>query len=206
MPGPVEGRGVAADGRAFYAPVNASGALYMTGNLIVRRDVLLELSGFDERFSEPCLEDRDLGARLLDAGIAIDFAPAARVRHPTLTQSARESVKTARRFRWVPLYAFKHPERYRAERSSKRPLSHIEIDYLIGLLAAAALPTAKGATSRGVLSLVAANGIRRGFTSGKIFASSPREVPARALVSLVFPIMKTAWWIDGCVRFRIFTW
>jgi glycosyltransferase involved in cell wall biosynthesis len=193
---------------------NDGGSLYLTANLIVRRDPLLEVGGFDERFSDSAgsggapawLEDRDLAARLLAAGVGIVFAPAVRVRHPALLQSARGVLRTARRHRWIPLYASKHPERYRAERSWLRPLSHVEIDQLIGLLAAAALPTARGVPSRAVLSLVAANGIRKGLSSGRVLAGSTREAPARALVSLLFPILKTFWWFEGCVRFRTFTW
>lgn len=52
---------------------------YITSNIAYRRDVLLEVGGFDETLL--CAEDYDLAWRVLDAGHRIERAPEAVVRH-----------------------------------------------------------------------------------------------------------------------------
>jgi GT2 family glycosyltransferase len=47
----------------------------------VRRDVFLELGGFDERFRRPCVEDIDLGYRLTGAGYRVRLDPSLRACH-----------------------------------------------------------------------------------------------------------------------------
>lgn len=52
---------------------------YITSNIAYRRDVLLQVGGFDETLL--CAEDYDLAWRVLDAGFRIERAPEAVVRH-----------------------------------------------------------------------------------------------------------------------------
>jgi glycosyltransferase involved in cell wall biosynthesis len=47
----------------------------------IRRSVLLESGGFDERFTRPCIEDIELGARLIAAGRRMALDPLIRVTH-----------------------------------------------------------------------------------------------------------------------------
>lgn len=54
---------------------------YETCNLLVARDVLAQLDGFDETFPIAMGEDTDLGFRAVDAGARTAFAPRAVVRH-----------------------------------------------------------------------------------------------------------------------------
>ncbi|MGB9587469.1 MAG: glycosyltransferase family 2 protein, partial [Armatimonadota bacterium] len=49
----------------------------LTGNLSIRRDLFLELGGFDETFRFPGREDYEFGVRLLKAGVKIRFNPEA---------------------------------------------------------------------------------------------------------------------------------
>ena len=60
------------DARVFYRG-------YITSNVAYRRDVLLEVGGFDERLL--CAEDYDLAWRVLDAGHRIVHDPRAQVLH-----------------------------------------------------------------------------------------------------------------------------
>lgn len=65
----------------FEAPLNLSGGKLFSCNLAIRRELFLELGGFDERFEFWC-EDLDLHQRIKKRGIPIEFVPDATVDHP----------------------------------------------------------------------------------------------------------------------------
>ena len=66
-------------GKYIYASKPRTSA---TNNMAYRKDVLLEVGLFDERFKYAAGEDTDLGSRVKDLGYQIAFAPEAVVRHP----------------------------------------------------------------------------------------------------------------------------
>ncbi len=87
---------------------------FMTANLFIRRDLLAQAGGFDERFEDPHFrEDTDLAWRVLAHG-PIPFAPEVRVVHPAHVRTlARESAAVRGRFFVHDALLFaKHPERY----------------------------------------------------------------------------------------------
>jgi glycosyltransferase involved in cell wall biosynthesis len=185
---------------------SADGGRYMTANMIYHRDVLQHVGGFDEHFCAPFLEDSDLAFRVMDAGFAIAYAPEVRVRHRVERQSLADVHRSAKKLRWVALLAAKHPERYRTQlRPIFRPLSHVDVDVLLGLFAAAAAPRARG-VARLALALGAVNGIRRGLGSAGAFTAPVGEIPARATLALSLPVSKTIWWLEGCLRARKAVW
>jgi len=47
----------------------------------IRRQVFLDVDGFDERYHRPCIEDIELGVRLRDAGYRIALCPEIQVTH-----------------------------------------------------------------------------------------------------------------------------
>jgi len=47
----------------------------------VRRDVFMELDGFDESYSVPCVEDIELGYRLTESGYKVKLEPSIQVTH-----------------------------------------------------------------------------------------------------------------------------
>lgn len=47
----------------------------------IRRSVMLEFGGFDERYSRPCIEDIELGARMVAACCCLALDPLIRVKH-----------------------------------------------------------------------------------------------------------------------------
>jgi glycosyltransferase involved in cell wall biosynthesis len=186
--------------------VNRNGGLYMTANMIYRRDLLEELGGFDERFTEPFLEDSDLAFRVMDSGHEIPFASDVRVRHHVRSSGLRDTLKSTRHQRWLSLLARKHPDRYWTQlRPAVRPLSSVDVDVMVGLLSAAALVKTKG-PGRAVLLAVAANGLRRGFGSHGVFRASRGEAAKRAALAVGLPIGRTLWWLEGCIRFRKVIW
>jgi glycosyltransferase involved in cell wall biosynthesis len=203
--GSVEAWPASSIGPRTHQVVNRTGGLYMTANMIYRRDLLQRLGGFDERFQE-FLEDSDLAFRVMDSGYEIPFAPEVRVRHHVRSPGLGETLKSTRHQRWLALLACKHPDRYWSQlRPAVRPLSSVDVDVMLGLLSVFALPKTKGA-GRAVLLAVAANGLRRGFGSHAVFQASPGEAAARATLAVALPIGRTLWWLEGCIRFRKAIW
>ncbi len=80
-------------------------------NMAVRRDVLLDMGGFDTQFRQAG-DDVDVCWRLLDQGYSIGFAPAAVVWHHRRC-TVRDYLKQQRGYgRSEGLVSFKHPKRF----------------------------------------------------------------------------------------------
>jgi glycosyltransferase involved in cell wall biosynthesis len=185
---------------------NSRGGLYMTANMLYRRELLDRLGGFDERFSSEFLEDSDLAFRVMEAGYEIPFVPEFRVRHHVHSPGVLDLLRSTRHQRWLALFAVKHPDRYwRDLRPAVRPLSSVDVDVLLGLLAMAASGRSRG-VSRAVLLVLAANGLKRGFGAHQVFRARGREVGSRAALAVGLPMGRALWWIEGCIRFRKFVW
>jgi len=205
LEGSVEPWPVAAIGPLTHQAENSSGGKYMTANMFYRRELLMQVGGFDEQF-EQFLEDSDLAFRVMDLGTKIPFVPEARVRHRVIRRSPREICRSTRRLRWISLFARKHSDRYRLQlRPVVRPLYRSDLHVLAGIAAAGALLWARGAQRIPVL-LVGANALRVASVSGQVLRGPPREIPARALLSFALPVCRAAWWVEGCLRFRKLTW
>jgi len=182
------------------------GGHFGTGNMIYRRSLLESLDGFDERFGGAFLEDVDLAFRALDAGARIVFKPEVRVRHQVLQPSPVKVLTSTRRQRWIPLMALKHEGRYWTDvRRTVRPLTSVDVDVLLGLLAILAVPRASG-LSRAALLLGGASGLRRGFGSARLTDARGSELAARAALSIALPVAKGFWWIEGSFHFKKLVW
>ena len=64
------------------APINESGGYLWSCNFAVRRDLFLEMNGFDERFPYAGMEDVEFGLRLKQRGVRPMFVADATVMHP----------------------------------------------------------------------------------------------------------------------------
>ena len=87
---------------------------FMTANLFIRHDIIIDIGGFDERFDKPHFrEDTDLAWRALDHG-QIPFADDVRVYHPALKRTLKGESKEDRDYFFVndALLCLKHPNRY----------------------------------------------------------------------------------------------
>jgi glycosyltransferase involved in cell wall biosynthesis len=102
---------------------NITGGHYQTCNMFYRRDVLLNLGGFDPRF--PVFrEDSELAFRLLESGFLLPFEPEALVYHPPRTGSYARPIKQSTWHHYDPLLCARHPQYYRAEGSFAIARSH----------------------------------------------------------------------------------
>jgi glycosyltransferase involved in cell wall biosynthesis len=204
--GAIDVRGLPTGSGHASAQANLTGGRYMTGNMFYRRELVDELGGFDEQFTEQFLEDSDLAFRILDRGHDIPFARESVVRHPVVERTTLETLQSVSRLQALALFAAKHPERYRSHlRPVLRPLTPIDVDVLVGLAAASAAVRARG-LPRVVLASIAAHGIRRGLGTGRLRGRAARDLPATVFVALAQPPLKAMWWAVGCVRFRRLYW
>lgn len=192
-----EGNGVR--GNAHYV-ANERGGIYITANMAYRRDVLERAGGFDERFRAPFLEDSDLAFRVLDMGVDIPFVPAVLVRHPVVAVGPLAALRGARKLRWLPLLARKHPARYATDiRPLLPPLTRPDLHILAGLGGLALLGF--GGAPRLAGALLAANAARVGARDPRLRVPA-RQVPAQAAVVAALPLVKATSWLEGRARNR----
>ncbi|HYM09313.1 MAG TPA: glycosyltransferase family 2 protein, partial [Bryobacterales bacterium] len=86
------------------APTNETGGVYLTCNMLYRRDTLAAVGGFDERFPFAAYEDCDLAARVREHG-AIAWAPEAIVTHPPRPITWRRILREMRYWPWIMVTA-----------------------------------------------------------------------------------------------------
>lgn len=89
--------------------VIAPDGLFQTCNVAYRRDLLLRLRGFDERFRFPYGEDVDLAWRAIEAGAVTTFAPDAVVWHEVRNLGFADFLRELRRREGVALVLRLHP-------------------------------------------------------------------------------------------------
>ena len=199
----VEGRVVSVDERTrlradAHRLENEHGGRYVTANMAYRRELLQRLGGFDESFTDAFLEDSDLAFRVLDAGGRIVFAPEAVVGHPVHASTPFGSVRAARKLRWLPLLAAKHPDRYRAQiHPHLRPVTRPDGQVLAGLAGAVLL--AFGGVPRVAGAVLAANAVRVIALSPRVRVPA-RELPEAAAAGVALPVAKAGWWLAGWLR------
>ncbi|HET6908285.1 MAG TPA: glycosyltransferase [Mycobacteriales bacterium] len=88
---------------------SAQARSFATANVLFRRDDLLALDGFDERYRNPACEDTDLGLRAEEAGAAVVFAPDALVWHDIRPGTWRDKVRDQARWADLALVFRTHP-------------------------------------------------------------------------------------------------
>ncbi len=103
-----------------------STAVFVTANCFVRRSVLSEIGGFDERFRIAWREDSDLCFTMLERGLQIAQLPEAVVVHPIRPAAWGISLAQQRKSFFDALLRRKHPALY-AEHIPPFPLSYIAI-------------------------------------------------------------------------------
>ena len=87
-----------------------SARFFETCNVFYRRDDLLAVGGFDERFRKPSGEDTRLGLAITAAGIEPVFADDALVYHDVRAGSVRDALREAARWADLPLVLKGRPD------------------------------------------------------------------------------------------------
>lgn len=148
-------------------PVDAASYFY-SSHASVKRSLFQRLGGFDQRFPTAAVEDTELGVRLADAGMELDYHPELLVLHDhptTPSQSLRRSVAVGRS---AALYNELRPERPHPGVQAPRGLVWSAVRTTAPLLGALArLPLPKGLRERVWLAMTR-GGYARGYREGPV--------------------------------------
>lgn len=148
-------------------PVDAASYFY-SSHASVKRSLFEQLGGFDERFPTAAVEDTELGVRLADAGLELDYHPELLVLHDhptTPAQSFRRSVAVGRS---AALYNKLRPDRPHPGVQAPRGLAWSALRAAAPLLGALArVPLPKGLRERVWLAMTR-SGYARGYRLGPV--------------------------------------
>lgn len=114
-------------------------AEFVTANCFMRRNILNEIGGFDERFSMAWREDSDLHFSLLEAGYSIEKAPEALVVHPLRPNKFAAGIGMQKKVLFDVLLYQKHPGLYREHVRHGLPWLYIVITLLMVVTLTSAL-------------------------------------------------------------------
>jgi GT2 family glycosyltransferase len=176
-------------------------AEFATANCFVRKSVLKEIGGFDERFTMAWREDSDLQFMLLSRGHTIVNAPAALVVHPVRSAPRGVSVSQQKKVCFDALLHKKHPTLFRERIRRGPPWSYIVIVLsLLALIIALAIDNA----ALGWVALTVWAALTLRFFALRIRHTSrdPAHVIEMLVTSILIPPLSIFWGIVGALRFR----
>jgi GT2 family glycosyltransferase len=174
---------------------------FVTANCFCRRDVLLAIGGFDERFTTAWREDSDLQFTLLEQGYAIVPARDAVVVHPVRPARWGVSLRQQRKTALNALLYKKHPVLFRER------IPGVPWDYYAscGSLVAASVGLASG-----WLSFALAGALLWGLLTGRFCAvrlrgasRAPAHVAEMVVTSALIPPLSLYWHACGLYRQRV---
>jgi GT2 family glycosyltransferase len=176
-------------------------ARWITADLAVRRDALVRVDGFDERFPRAYREDTDLALRLTAAGYRIVLGDR-RVLHPVRPAPWWISVRLQAGNADDVLLAALHGERWQGgDRRGGRRRRHVAITAIGSLGLAATLAGRR----RLAAAAFAAWAVGTGELAWARIAPGPRdgaEIAAMLATSVALPPAATLHWVRGVRRVR----
>ncbi len=175
---------------------------FVTANAFVRRQALLRVQGFDERFTRAWREDSDLQFRLLDEVGTVGRCDQAVVMHPVRPEPWGVSLRQQKNAFFEALLYAKHPRRYRTQAGVPIPASYYAIVALT--LGAAAFAVADIMGSALVCALLALALVAR-FALQRLRGTShePGHVLEMFATAAVIPFLSVYWRLRGALHFRV---
>ena len=177
-------------------------AAFVTANAFVWRVALVQVRGFDERFTRPWREDSDLQFRLMRDVGQVGRCEGAVVLHPVRAERWGVCLRQQRNAYFDALLYKKHPRMYREWIHRLPPWDY----YLIVLFALGALllalggaPTAAKISGLAALALV----VRFAFRRLRHTARTPAHVAEMLVTSALVPFLSVYWRLRGAVAFRV---
>ncbi|HJV53570.1 MAG TPA: glycosyltransferase family A protein [Noviherbaspirillum sp.] len=180
---------------------NLENAEFVTANCFVRKRVLEDIGGFDERFRFAWREDSDLYFRLLEYSAGIAHAPNAVMTHPIRPAGWGVSLKQLKKIQFDALLFKKHPQLYRQKiRARPRWDFYLTVAALFVLLAGLVAELAEAAVAAGLVWL---------FMTGRFCAQrlrrtskSPAHIAEMLVTSILIPPLAVFWRAVGALKFR----
>jgi GT2 family glycosyltransferase len=177
-------------------------ATFATCNVLVKRQWLDRVGGFDPRFRRAYREDSDLEFRLLDAGARIARVDDAIVVHPPRPEPPFASLRQQRNQVYDALLFKKHPTRFRATIRKRPPSIYYAITLgQIGAILAVARQRPRLALLTNALWVTL---VGRFFLQRVRHRSrSPEHVAELAVTSALIPPLAVYWRLRGAWAFRV---
>ncbi|MDH0868154.1 glycosyltransferase family A protein [Mitsuaria sp. GD03876] len=175
-------------------------AEFVTANAFVRRNTLVAIDGFDERFLRAWREDSDLQFRLQQQG-PVGRVDEALVRHPVRPERWGVSLRQQRNVFFDALLYRKHPELYRSRVRQVPPWDYYAIVALT--LAAPAVEMAGQGQAAGVMLVVALLLVLR--IAARRLSRTSRALPhvwEMLCTSAAIPFLSVYWRLRGAWHFR----
>ncbi len=176
-------------------------AEFVTANCFVRRSVLEEVGGFDERFRAAWREDSDLHFVLLERGWKVIKVPDAVVVHPVRPAPWGVSLRQQRKAQYDALLSKKHPALYRRRIPHGRPWGYYGI---VASLGAGAVAAFAGAVPVALAAAAVWTALTARFLARRLRGNSlaPRHVAEMVVTSALIPPLSVFWRLYGAARFR----
>ncbi|WP_238270055.1 glycosyltransferase family 2 protein [Paraburkholderia terrae] len=186
--------------------LNASGltrADFATANAFVRRASLIDMGGFDERFTSAWREDSDLQFALLRTGGRIVRAAHAVVVHPVRPARWGVSLSQQKKSLFEALLFAKHPMLYRQRIAAGPPWRYYAI--VVSLLFACGAALARHGTGA-ALALLIWSGLTAWLCVDRLRHTrrDPAHIAEMTWTSMLIPFLSIYWRLRGAIRYKVF--
>jgi glycosyltransferase involved in cell wall biosynthesis len=176
-------------------------AEFATANAFARRDALLQVGGFDERFTRAWREDSDLHFSLLALG-AVVLAPEARVVHPVREVRWGVSLGQQANVQFDALLYKKHRRLFRQRIRPRPPWLYVGIGAATVAAVAALAAGQVQAAAAAAAAALAGIGL---FAARRLRGASlhPSHVAEMLVTSAAIPYLALFWRLVGSWRYRV---
>lgn len=177
-------------------------AEFVTANCFVRREALLRIDGFDERFTRAWREDSDLQFRLMEAAGPIGRADKAVVIHPVRPARWGSSVAAQAKVYYDALLYKKHPRLYRARIRPVPPWNYY-VTVLALLVALGAGVAGDASVALPALTVWAIFTLWFWLRRLRGASLTPAHVVEMLVTSILIPPLSMYWRLRGALDFRV---
>lgn len=176
---------------------------FATANCFYRREALLAVGGFDERFRAAWREDSDLFFRVLERQLRCLVCETAIVVHPVRPACWGVSLKQQRKSLFNALLYKKHPRLYRQRVQSAPPWQYYCI---VGALLVLLLGVAGQSLQLALAALAFWSFLTARFCVQRLAFTSraPGHVLEMIITSILIPPLAVFWRLRGMLLFRVF--
>ncbi len=177
-------------------------AEFATANAFCRRDALLAVGGFDERFTQAWREDSDLQFALLTAGFTVASAPDAIVVHPVRAGRWGISLAQQRKSRFEALSYRNFPTLYRTRISPGPPWAYYASVLTLGV---GSLAGVSGSWTVAALAFGGWFALTARFCALRLKRTSkrPGHVAEMIITSALIPPLSIFWRIRGAIACHV---
>jgi glycosyltransferase involved in cell wall biosynthesis len=177
-------------------------AEFATANCFVRKSMLEQVGGFDERYTAAWREDSDLQFAILAAGGSIARAESALVLHPVRPGRWGISIPQQKKSQFDALLRRKYPSLYEKRIRRSPPWLYYFILVSVAGAIAGLLIDSRFIAMTGFLGWTMLTGLFA-FQRLRRTAHTPRHIAEMLVTSAVIPLLSIFWRIRGALKFGV---